>query len=157
MKHFKFWALLIAPMLILSACKKSNNAPPAPVQGISFKVNGTLIKTDISIARIYPTQMEMVIGGSYNRIQTIELDLYNYQPGTYVFGKDKVGMSYSLHNAYLTSIYLYNTVSGTITVTSLTATSISGTFQYDAELQNQPTIHITEGEFNLPVTNAPTE
>jgi hypothetical protein len=64
MKYLKFWVLLIAPMLILSSCKKSSNTPPAPTVGMSFKVNGTLVKTDSQTAR-NPVK-GYSIGGFYN-------------------------------------------------------------------------------------------
>ena len=51
MKHFKFWALLMAPILILSACKKSNDAP-ALAPGMSFKINGKFIKSSYCLTKL---------------------------------------------------------------------------------------------------------
>ena len=157
MKYFKFWTLLIAPVLILSACKKSDNTPVLP-HGISYKVNGTLIKTDTSFAQIYTTPMEMyIIGANTQGEVSIELELPDYQTGTYVFGKDKIEMLYNAVDFSNTGNDQYHAINGTITVTSSTATSISGTFQYDAELGNLPLYHIMDGEFNIPVSKRPTQ
>jgi hypothetical protein len=115
MKHFKFWALLIAPMIILSSCKKSSNTPLAPTVGMSFKVNGTLIKTDSQTARSFAGQ-GYVIGGFYNnQMSSVVLNLPRPAPATFDVVKDQLILLY--YNTVANNGTYYQATSGTATIT----------------------------------------
>jgi hypothetical protein len=154
MKYFKLLTLLIAPMLILSACKKSNNTPPAPAPGMSFKVNGTLDKTEIQGATFIGALKQLNASAIYNnRISYINFTIGGAQVGTYDVAKDHVSVMLVDNGA------TYKATSGTFTITALsttsvTGTSVTGTFQFSAsDVSTGATVNITEGEFNIPLSN----
>ena len=142
MKHFKFLVLLIAPMLILSSCKKSSNTPPAPTIGMSFKVNGTLVKTDFQEAILYTEAKVLNVDGAYNNKSTnISISVINPQVGTFdgIYNQVQIVIGDSQTN--------YGGNTGTVTITALSDKSVSGTFQFSFYSPTKEMVNITEGQF----------
>jgi hypothetical protein len=152
MKHFKCLIALIVPLLLLSSCKKSSDTPPAKAAGMSFKVNGTLVKTDSQIAETQNSEKAMVITGLYNnRNSSVQLYLPSDDAKTYDVVKDHLILDwYDTQNSFGT---YYTAQSGSVTITSVSATTISGTFQFKASSTAGVEAEITEGQFTIPMTD----
>src|SRR5580658_1885210 len=86
----KFTCFSFFCIVVLFACKKSNNAPPSPVYGVSATVNGTnltfnVITIDTSAGYLhisaaadslsFPTTVDIFINNGYN---PLTLGLYPY-------------------------------------------------------------------------------
>ena len=147
MKYFKFLALLIAPMLILSSCKKSSSVSPAPVPvlttpGITFKLNGTLRKTDTISATLYSSPKQIDINAAYkNTVSNIIFVIPNIQVGTFDVVKDRITV------IMFDSGTTYTLTAGTFNITTSSATSVSGTFQLTGTDSGGAAVNITEGQF----------
>jgi hypothetical protein len=147
MKFSKPLAMLIVPaLIILSSCKKTYVAPP-PIPGMSFKVNGTLVQTDTEGATNNTHEKVLDISGVENdNSSSIDLAIPNAQLRTYDVVKDSlIILYYDIHGN--TATY-YKAESGTVTITAISATSVSGTFQFIAPgAKTGQVLAITAGQF----------
>jgi hypothetical protein len=147
MKHFKLLILLIVAVLISSSCKKSS-VPPAPTIGMSFKVNGTLVKTDFQEAILYTEAKVLNVDGAYNNKSTnISISVINPQVGTFdgIYNQVQIVIGDSQTN--------YGGNTGTVTITALSDKSVSGTFQFSFYSPTKEMVNITEGQFTSNLIN----
>jgi len=142
MKHFRFWALLIGPVLILSACKKSTVHPATITYSMSFKINGTLVKTDSQDAFLNDPDTVLNIDGHYN--DTCHIDLSVVHPGVGTFTG---GTNNQVQFLIVNSKTSYGSNTGTVTITSYSLQSVSGTFQFSCYSPDNKLINITDGQF----------
>ena len=138
-------------LILLAACSKKDETTPTP--GISWTVDGSDIKvgaiaTPVSATIIQLTGYRSVTTStSTSNTATISL-IMPKSIGTYTLSNNKGAASAS----YGDSGTLYLDTTGTITVSSLTATSITGTFSFSgANPFSTPnsTKSITNGQFNV--------
>ena len=154
MKYIKLLVLLIAPVLVLSSCKKSNDAP-AVTYTMSFKVNGTLVNTDTQVANIPTGEKTITIDGFFNgQNSNMQFFISNNQVGTYDVVKDKLLLLY--YNTEGNTGTYYEATSGTFTITTISATLVTGTFQFTASDTNGKAVTITEGKFSVNIPKADT-
>src|ERR1700761_40991 len=154
MKYFKLLVLLIAPVLVLSSCKKSNESP-AVTYTMSFKVNGTLVNTDTQVANIPQGEKTITIDGFFNgQNSNMQFFISNNQVGTYDVVKDKLLLLY--YNTEGNTGTYYEATSGTFTITTISATLVTGTFQFTASDTNGKAVTITEGKFSVNIPKADT-
>src|ERR1700743_1943288 len=116
MKHLKLLALLIAPAIILSSCSKSTSVHPTPATtpGISFKVNGTLDKTDTQGATFYTAVKQLNVGGVYNNKNSdIAFTIPNAQVGTFDVVTDHITIILADNGTN------YQGTTGTFTITAM--------------------------------------
>jgi len=97
---------------------------------------------------------------SSNEVRSITLSLYNVRgTGTYALGvlPNVIGgiATYGQGGAGLASAWVtpLNGHAGSVTLTALTATRIAGTFSYDASDNAGSFRHVTEGQFDVPLSS----
>jgi hypothetical protein len=149
MKHLKFLALLIAPMLIVSACKKSTVKPATTSYSMSFKINGTLVKTDSQESILNDAADVLNIDGTYNN-NTTHLGISVVHPGVGTFD----GINNQAQIQIADSKTSYGDNNGTVTITAYSPyslRSVSGTFQFSFYSPDNELINITDGQFTTEV------
>jgi len=152
MKNLKLLALLIAPMLILSACKKSTVKPTTVNYSMSFKINGTLVKTDSQDAILNVADTVLNIDGRYNNNDNY-IAISVLHPGFGTF--DGTNNHVQILLADGKTSYVRNT--GTVNITAYSPYSpypigsVSGTFQFSFYSPDNELINITDGQFTTEV------
>ena len=150
-------------LLLLGACSKDNPAP-TPIPASSWQVDGQQQQSDSvavqvngATASTNPNTIEIKIWQTFKAPTSIRsaVVVHMYVPnavGTYsLAGKDtKASAGYSDYVTAGSGSNLYLSTSGSITISSLTSTSIAGTFSFTgAEMFNdQHTKRISNGQFN---------
>ncbi len=150
MKHFKFGALLIASMLVLSDCKKSTVKPTPITYSMSFKINGTLVKTDSQDAILNDAADVLNIDGHYNsnnnNNNTDYIGISVFHPGFGTFD----GTNNQVAVLIADSKTSYGGNNGSVTITAYSPYSlgsVSGTFQFSFYSPDNKLINITDGQF----------
>jgi len=142
MKKIKFLFLIAAAStLLFCACAKKNNpAPFNPV--VSFKFNNTAFSST-NITTGFPHD-SVIINSQFAGQSAVTLNIPNAKVGSFDVATSgatfKFANGIGLQNVYTSSI-------GTIVVTSLTSTTVEGTFAVSADNVGGVTATITEGQF----------
>ncbi len=148
MKSIK-WAFLILTLFTftLNSCKKSSNSKPAS-NSISLKFNGTAYSTTSNITGS-ASKGALQIVGSFNTTTTVYLAIPSgVAVGSFDISSGAGAASFSSGSA---DEYFGDT--GTITITSLTSTTVGGTFQFDGtDVLTGATGTVTEGKFQTSYT-----
>ena len=139
MKYLRFVLVLIIPALFLSSCKKSSDTPTSP---LSFKVNGKLVQPDTQDASLITQERALTIEGyrNGNNNAMFTFIMYHAQASTYDVVNDNLQIYYRPDN----SSSAVMATSGTVTITSISTTEVSGTFQFTAG-----DFKVTDGKFNI--------
>lgn len=159
-KYFLYFVLLCCCILIFNSCKKSTTNP-ADTPGISFKVDGNAETMTAFQATNYTSVVvpQITIVGTF-QTETLSLVIRNPKVGTFSV-TDNIVMSYST-DITDDSFYFGGSAgasssfspTGSITITSLSTTSVAGTFQFNCinKLNATPSVkNITEGKFKCDV------
>lgn len=139
---YLYFVTLACALLFYSCSKKNNPAPFNPA--ISLKFNGTAFSTTNLTGSSAPNIT--VITGQFVGQSSIILSIPNAKVG-----------SFDIPSSGATVIFVngtgaqdaYSANSGTITVTSLTSTTISGTFAFSANDVGGVSANITDGQFQV--------
>ena len=147
MKKIKYLYLIAAASTFLfCSCSKKNNQAPF-VSSISLKVNNTpFSSTNLTVSS---ASNAVLINGQFVGQATVALSIPNAKVGSF----DVATSGATVHFAYDAAAQdTYSATSGTIVVTSLTSTTIAGTFAVSANNVGGANANITEGQFqvNLP-------
>lgn len=149
-RYFRHLAPLLA-IIFLAACSKKDS--PTPTPGISWTVDGSDMKVGAVTTPVSGTVIQLTgyrsttTSTSSTSAATISLTMPK-KVGTYAMSNNNgtASASYGDNGA------LYLDTTGTITVSNLTATSITGTFSFSgANPFSSPnsTKIITNGQFNV--------
>lgn len=148
MKPIK-WAFLALTLITftLSSCKKSSNSKPAS-NSISLKFNGTAYNTTTNISGS-SSKGAMQIVGSFNTTTTVDLTI----PSDVAIKSFDIASGAGAASFASGSANEYFADSGTITITSLTSTTVGGTFQFDGtDVLTGSTCTVTSGTFQTSYT-----
>lgn len=159
------WAVAgTVAVVALGACGGSDSGGPsgggsgltAKVDGVSWEAEPISIVAS-AIAGLPGAIMILGTDNSTGESRSITITLQNISgPGTYALGvgSDVIGGSGLYGEAGEGWITENTGLAGTVTLTTLTADHIKGTFEYDADPGNNNPIggthHITQGKFDLP-------
>jgi hypothetical protein len=136
---------LILFAFTLSSCKKSSNNPQTAAENISLKFNGTLVSSPMPIATYYKSQNSLQIIGAFGTTSAVSLIIANgVQVGTFDLSNGDALLTYST-GANLQDTYIGT--AGNIVISTLTSTTVAGTFQFTATDLSNLTGTITEGKF----------
>jgi hypothetical protein len=148
MKTMK-WAFLALTLFAFAfnSCKKSSSNPPKASNSISFKLNGTAYSAS-NITAVDSSGTLQVVGIINS---TTDIDLV-------VISNLKVG-SFDMASGAATALFIsgasndYEGVAGTLTITSLTSTTVAGTFSFTGtNIINNGTGTFTSGTFQTAYT-----
>jgi hypothetical protein len=142
-KSFVFYILLAG--LVSSGCKKSNSNPASAKNTVLYTFQGT--KYSFSNPLVTIQSNGLGISGSQNE-SGIDIYVANYKIGTFQVGG---GNDSNVLPQPSTSTTGYTSISGTITITSLTNTEVIGNFQTMAVQigQNANTASPLTGTFDV--------
>jgi len=154
---FCFLTICLAVALLGSCNKNITIATPiGPTYSISFKVDGVqknmfpFTAEKVGIA----TGFKLIIGGAVGN-EIFDATITNPQIGTFnISTPATLSMDYIADNTDKTNHSFFVANAGQLTITSLTPTSVSGTFQFSgSSAQGTPVVNktITEGTFNCAV------
>jgi hypothetical protein len=130
--------------ITLSSCKKSNSNPQA-AESISLKFNGTLVTSSTPIATYYKSQNSLQIAGAFGTTSVVSLTIANgVQVGTFDFSNGNALLSYSTGANLQDTFY---STAGNIVISTLTSTTVTGTFQFTGTDPSNVSGTITEGKF----------
>ncbi len=144
--------LMIAGTVMFSSCKKSDSSP-------GYKMTATLASTAFNNTSFSGDNSTFTAGSgsgwvckiSSGGIATtgvgIELFLYTYK-GVGTYSLDGSGSSYEIG-----TVSYDGNVRGSITITSVSSTSVSGTFYFTGQSNNSPitTVTVSNGSFTAKV------
>ncbi|MXV51524.1 hypothetical protein GS399_11130 [Pedobacter sp. HMF7647] len=156
----KLLALFIACTLSLASCKKSDDDKPADSPYLSVKIDGQkknstgpVVAGVMKVAGV----TALTIQGQFSTNEGVALMLTDSKVGEYkVLTEDQP----SFEGNAATGVYLadiaksqsYDSVSGTVKITSSTDKLISGTFEFTAKNEAGATKTFSEGSFQATVT-----
>ena len=157
-----FRIALSVSLAFMAACGGSDNTGPGGGGGnasFTAKVNGASW-TSAAIV----TQATGNAGGAFTLVggtgtaggTTLAIILYNIDtPGTYPLGVGSTvrGGTATVTAGSNTQLTPLSGTAGTVTITAVSATHITGTFAFDAGAAPNA-IHVTQGAFDLPVTTS---
>jgi len=135
--------LLVTCAIALNSCKKSSTTPTNAIS-ISLKINGTAKSTSTPVTDYIVSEHTLQIMGAFGT-EGLSIMIQNVKVGTFDAAKDEAIMTYSTKPDYQ---YTYIGTTGTVTVTSLTDTMVTGTFQFSGTDANGHMGTVTEGKFN---------
>ena len=136
--------MLILFAFTLSSCKKNNTNPQA-AESISLKFNGTLTSSSTPIATYYKSQNSLQIIGAFGTTSAVSLIIANgVQIGTFDLSNANALLTYSTGANSQDTFY---GTAGNIVISTLTSTTVSGTFQFTGTDLSNVTGTITEGKF----------
>jgi hypothetical protein len=142
MKKIKYLYFIAAAsaFLFCSCSKKNNPAPFAPV--VSLKFNGTAFSTtNLTVSSV--TNTTQIIGQFVGQ-SLVTLSIPNAKVGSFDVATSGAICQFANGPAVQD---LYTATSGTIVVTSLTSTTIAGTFEVSANNVGGVSANITDGQF----------
>jgi len=143
MKKIKYLYIIAAAcaLLFFSCSKKSN---PAPAQSISLKFNGTAYSTTNLTANT--SDNLTVISGEFVGQSVVLIDIPNAKVGSFDIPSSGANVSFA-NGSGAQNVYTANT--GNITVTSMTSTSIAGTFEFTGNNVGGSPATVTSGQFQV--------
>jgi len=147
MKKIKYlYFITAASAFLFCACSKKNN--PAPfIPSISLKFNSAAFSTTNLTVSSPPNTI--MINGQFIGQATVALTIPNAKVGSFDIATSGATFHFASDAAAQDT---YSATSGTIVVTSLTSTTIAGTFEVSANNVGGTNANITDGQFqaNLP-------
>jgi len=135
--------LLFICAVALNSCKKSSTTPSNAIS-ISLKINGAAKSTSTPVTDYIVSEQTLQIMGAFGT-EGLSIMVMGPKVGTFDAAKDEAIMSYSTKADFQ---YTYIASTGTVTITSLTDTMVTGTFQFSGTDPNGHVGTVTEGKFN---------
>jgi len=155
MKTRNVLLLILFTGFLFTSCKKTNddNGNPSGNGSMNLKVDGTAWSASLSVQAVN-TNGVINITGSDSKAKQAAVVLYQAtSTGTYKVGPNGSNPGNMLRwteGTGQTDTYIANNLlgSGTVTIDKLTATEVSGTFQFEGYSTTQNKKTITEGSFS---------
>jgi hypothetical protein len=151
----------IAIALLLAACHKSNPTP-TPAFNVSADINNipTTFNAIISVDTLSTSGTVYIVAhsDSANLTPLLEITLSNtpLKPGTYPNTDTASGpnssigvLGYTLWSDSISNFVQYFAINDTVTLTKVTRTWFSGTFQGTCEYSPDSIVSITNGQFTV--------
>lgn len=136
------YMLCIALILVCYSCNKKSNPAPS-VSNISLKFNGTSYRT--SVVRVIASTNVIELTGIFNSQSLVVLTIVNPKVGSF----NVPGGDATFHMITDTSAqHLYWGV-GTMVISSLSTTVISGTFDMSCMNVSGENANVTDGSFQV--------
>jgi hypothetical protein len=150
-KHLFLMAVVCT--VAFSSCKKDSKKPTTPVstQSISLTFNGTAFSSTAPVALYSKSQGILLITGPFGTTAAISLSINGtIQAGTYDLTSGNALATFAT-GTNLQDVYTSD--SGSIVITQLTSTTVSGTFQFTGtNFTNAATGTVTQGKFQANLT-----
>ncbi|QIE59265.1 hypothetical protein G5B37_06720 [Rasiella rasia] len=170
MKTLKQISLILLMSLAVVACKKDDDGGEDPGEAtgtLTAKIDGATLTADIAVqAQITnsPQGDVLTISGGTSQSENLQMIIQNFDGvGTYDLSFINIG-TYSYlpdpSNPDPNTVVIYLSLNGTdatgeLRVSSFDGNSIEGTFNFTGYKQDDATdtVEVTEGKFNLEITN----
>lgn len=151
LRSFRLAATVLA-FTSLAACSKKDDASPTPTatEGMSWTVDNTNVTAATAVAQVSGSDVTLIGGtGSTGATTGIFLDVPK-TVGTYTLSSTSAAsVSYVVTPAQGSSQF-YDATSGSIVVSTVSATAITGTFTFTGTLSGGTgTKTLTNGKFNV--------
>ncbi|WP_210517652.1 DUF6252 family protein [Hymenobacter terricola] len=151
---FSFRSLRVATTVMalatLAACSKKDDATPAPApnpEGMSWTVDGNNVTATTAVSQAASGTL-VTLAGATSSTGGVFLDVPKVV-GTYpVTSTSDASASYVVTPSTGSSQF-YDATTGTIVVSAVSATSISGTFTFTGAGTGAATKTLTNGKFNV--------
>lgn len=133
----------------LAACSKKDDATPTPTatEGMSWTVDGNDITTATAVSQT--TGTDVMLAGSTSSSGGVFLDMPK-TVGTYTLSSTSAASASYVVTPAQGSSQFYDATSGSIVVSTVTSTAISGTFTFTSKLSGGTATKIlTNGKFNV--------
>ncbi|GAB3722520.1 hypothetical protein GCM10027594_03280 [Hymenobacter agri] len=138
-------------LVSLAACSKKNDATPTPAadtMGMSWTVDGNNVTASTAVSQAVSGNL-VTLAGSTGNTGGIFLDVPK-TAGTYTITSSSDASASYVVTPSSGSSQFYDATSGTIVVSTVSATSISGTFTFTGTVSGgTATKAITNGKFNV--------
>ncbi|MGZ3765892.1 MAG: DUF6252 family protein [Mucilaginibacter sp.] len=128
------------------SCKKSKTDPSIN-SNISFKFNDTTKSADLIVSGYGKTKDTLQISGTVGQRGTIVLDIKNPKVGTFNITSGGLMLSYIPTSFDVNETYVAS--AGTVTITQLSSTSVSGTFNFSGTNKKEKSGVISDGSFQV--------
>jgi hypothetical protein len=147
LRSFQLAATVLA-FTSLTACSKKDDATPTPAatEGMSWTLDGSTVTAS---AVSQTTGTDVTIAGSTGSTGGIFLDMPK-TVGTYPLSSTSAASASYVLTPTQGSSQFYDATSGSIVVSTVTATAITGTFTFTGTLSDGTTSKtLTNGKFNV--------
>jgi hypothetical protein len=151
----------IAIVLFLAACNKTSS-PPTPAFNVSASINGTptTFNAIITVDSLSTPGTVYIVAHSdsanLNPLFEITLGSTPLKTGTYPVADSNSGpqslLGYTVWSDSAGTYVQYTAVSDTVTLTTVTKTWFSGTFQGTCEYSADSVVSVTNGQFTVGYT-----
>ena len=170
MKLFKQSMLILLVSLAVVSCKKDDDGGEDPAAGtgtLTAKIDGATLTADIAVQAQITNSAQgdvLAISGGTSQSENLQMIIQNFDGvGTYDLSFINIG-TYSFlpdpSNPDPSTVVIYLSMNGTdatgeLRVSSFDGNTIEGTFNFTGYKSDDPTdtVEVTEGQFNLEVTN----
>jgi len=152
----------IAIVLFLAACNKSSSPAPAPAFNVSASINGTptTFNAIITVDSLSTPGKVYIVAhsDSANLTPLFEITLGStpLKAGTYPIADSNTGpqslLGYTVWSDSVGTYVQYTAISDTVTLTTVTNTWFSGTFQGTCEYSADSIVSVTNGQFTVGYT-----
>jgi hypothetical protein len=133
----------------LAACSKKDDATPTPTatEGMSWTIDGSNVTASSAVSQTMGT--DVTLAGATNATGGVFLDMPK-TVGTYTLSSSSAANASYAVTPTQGSTKFYESTSGSIVVSTVTATAISGTFTFTGTLSDgTATKTLTNGKFNV--------
>jgi len=148
LRSFRLAATVLA-FTSLAACSKKEDATPTPTatEGMSWTVDNNNVTTKTATAQV--SGSEVTLTGATGSTGGIFLDVPK-TVGTYTLSSTSAASASYIVTPAQGSSQFYEATSGSIVVSTITATAITGTFTFTGALSGGTgTKTLTNGKFNI--------
>ena len=148
LRSFRLAATVLA-FTSLAACSKKEDATPTPTatEGMSWTVDNNNVTTKTATAQV--SGSEVTLTGATGSTGGIFLDVPK-TVGTYTLSSTSTASASYVVTPAQGSSQFYEATSGSIVVSTITATAITGTFTFTGALSGGTgTKTLTNGKFNI--------
>jgi len=148
LRSFRLAATVLA-FTSLAACSKKEDATPTPTatEGMSWTVDNNNVTTKTATAQV--SGSEVTLTGATGSTGGIFLDVPK-TVGTYTLSSTSTASASYIVTPAQGSSQFYEATSGSIVVSTITATAITGTFTFTGALSGGTgTKTLTNGKFNI--------
>lgn len=148
LRSFRLAATVLA-FASLAACSKKEDATPTPTatEGMSWTVDNNNITANTAVAQV--SGSEVMLSAATGSTGGIFLDMPK-TVGTYTLSSTSAASASYVVTPAQGSSQFYDATSGSIVVSTVSATAITGTFTFTGTLSGSTTTKtLTNGKFNV--------
>jgi Family of unknown function (DUF6252) len=154
MQKIKILVLMaVVCTVAFSSCKKDSTKPKTTVaaQSISLTFNGTAVSSSTPVALYTKSPSTFLISAGFGGTTAISISINgNIQVGTFDLAD---GNTTAFYTSGGNSSEVYSGDTGTVVITQLTSTTVTGTFQFTGtSLSSGATGVVTAGKFQANLT-----